>query len=82
MVDLAGSDPRTPGVRYVARWIIATLAFLAIGWLDYAYGHGVALVTMLALLVLVAVFGGHRPRRRPESSAGEPDQAPGPDDAP
>jgi hypothetical protein len=47
----------------VARWIIATLAFLAIGWLDFAYGHRVALVTMLALLVLVAVFGGRGPRR-------------------
>lgn len=46
------------------RWLIATLAFLAVGWLDWRFGHAVALGTLLALLVLVAVFGGHGPRRR------------------
>ncbi len=74
----------------MARWIIATLAFLAIGWLDHAYGHGVALVTMLVLLLMVAVFGGHGPRRGPERAPGQasgtapqPDTAgDGPDPAP
>jgi hypothetical protein len=49
----------------MARWIIASLAFLAIGWLDLRYGHTVALGVLIALLLVVAVFGGHcrRPGR-------------------
>jgi len=41
----------------MTRWIIASLAFLAIGWLNFRYGHVVALVTLVALLIFVAVFG-------------------------
>lgn len=57
----------------MARWIIATLAFLGVGWLNYRYGHTVALVTMLAVLLFIAVFGGHGPRRKAVD-------APAPDD--
>lgn len=58
----------------MARWIIATLAFLAIGWLDVAYGHRVAFVTLVALLLFVAVFGGHGPRpRKGDDDAGVPE---------
>ena len=48
----------------MARWVIATVAFLAIGWLGFRYGHLTALATLLLLIVLVAVFGGHGPRGR------------------
>jgi CHASE2 domain-containing sensor protein len=58
----------------MARWIIATLAFVGVGWLSFRYGHTVALVTMLGVLLFIAVFGGHGRRRK----AGD---APNPDDA-
>jgi CHASE2 domain-containing sensor protein len=48
----------------MARWIIATLAFLGVGWLNFRYGHTVALVTMVAVLLFIAVFGGHGRRRK------------------
>jgi hypothetical protein len=62
----------------MARWLIATLGFLAIGWLSYRYGHTAALVTLLVVLVGVAVFGGHgrRSSRRPEAPPDEPPAAP------
>jgi hypothetical protein len=60
----------------MTRWIIASLAFLAIGWLNFRYGHVVALVTLVALLIFVAVFGGHGPRGQP--GADTPPEAGGP----
>lgn len=40
------------------RWTIATLGFLAIGMLDIRFGHTVALVTLMSLMLLVAFLGG------------------------
>jgi len=41
------------------RWGIATLAFLAVAWLDLRFGHATALAVLVGLLIVVAVFGGH-----------------------
>lgn len=49
----------------LTRWTLATLGFLAIGWIELATGrHGCALATLVAVLVLIAVFGGSRQRDR------------------
>jgi hypothetical protein len=64
---------------FVLKWIIATLVFLGIGWLSLRYGHGTALAALIAVLLFVAVFGGHGRRARsgptappgPEPPAGE-----------
>jgi hypothetical protein len=50
----------------MARWLLAALGFLAIGWLSVTYGHTVAFVALMAALLFVAVFGGHGRRRGPE----------------
>jgi hypothetical protein len=55
------------------RWIIATLVFLAIGWIDLRYGHWPALATLIVVLVFIAIFGGHGPRRGVADDAPEPD---------
>lgn len=41
------------------RWGVATLALLAVAWIDVRFGHWLALGVMFGLLVIVAVFGGH-----------------------
>ena len=51
------------------KWIIATLVFLGIGWLSLRYGHGIALGALIAVLLFVAVFGGHGRRARGGSAA-------------
>ena len=55
----------------MARWLIATLAFLGIGWLDLRYGHVAALVTMLVALAFIAMFGGHGRRDGPVEPPGD-----------
>jgi hypothetical protein len=42
----------------IQRWTIATLGFIGIAVLDVRYGHSTALVTLLALMLLVALYGG------------------------
>lgn len=52
----------------VVRWSVATAVFLAIGWAMRAYGLNAARLALLALLVLVYVYGGHG--RQAEAGAG------------
>jgi hypothetical protein len=41
------------------RWTVATAVFLAIGWTMQRYGLNAARLALLALLILVYIFGGH-----------------------
>jgi hypothetical protein len=42
----------------IQRWTIATLGFVGIAAIDVRFGHTTALVTLLALMLLVALYGG------------------------
>jgi len=50
---------RGASVTTPTRWGLATLALLAVAWVDARFGHGAGLAVLVGLLVLVAVFGGH-----------------------
>jgi hypothetical protein len=55
----------------LVRWTIATLVFLAVTWLATTRSHGQALLLLLALLIGIAIFGGHgRPRSGPPEADG------------
>jgi hypothetical protein len=65
----------------VVRWTVATAVFLAIGWAMQRYGLNAARLALLALLILVYVYGGHgrpsaagagRPSTSGEPAAGRP----------
>lgn len=59
-------------MTFVVRWGIATLAFLLVVWIDIRYGHATALVVLLALLLFIAVYGGHGRRRSASGDADAP----------
>jgi hypothetical protein len=42
----------------IQRWTIATLGFIAIALIDVRFGHATALITLLVLMLLVAIYGG------------------------
>jgi hypothetical protein len=59
-------------VSGVGRWLLASAVFLGIGLIGVRFGHGYALALLLALLALVAAFGGKGPKaeERPAHGSG------------
>jgi hypothetical protein len=55
----------------LSRWLLATLVFVALGFVVSRAGLSTARWIMLGLLMLVFFFGGTSARRSPDS--GEPD---------
>jgi hypothetical protein len=42
------------------RWALATTVFVAVAWYGRSAGHDRALLVLVVLLIIVAVFGGTR----------------------
>jgi hypothetical protein len=55
----------------VLKWVVAGLVFVGVGLVSFRYGHTAALLTLAALLIFVALFGGHGRRGRAEAPEAE-----------